>query len=380
MGPKAPADAAAERARAAPGLRERAMNTKTWGVAALTATMALGGAVLCARAQGPAARESQSELWRERLSASDLTQREEHFDALVRALSGDPTLREVVRGWSQGRDELAWTARLALRSAGEARGAARFDPFSGGGFPGFDPRARFDFAELDRLLEDLQSQFDLGSPTWPSSPGPPGAQAFGTSQSESFTFESGPDGVRITKEGRDADGNTTSDVYEADTLEELLAEHPELREHLQAFGARDFGFGAFPSLGGALGGRALAPLGGEQPGRGPRTDRLGVEVSALGPERAVGELDSGLLVVRVQPSSLAQALGLQQGDVIQSVQGRAVFAPADVAAALASRSDGAPIEVSIRSADGAERTLRWSPEEGAAAETRPLLEGPARRI
>ena len=49
------------------------------------------------------------------ITAADLAERERAFDEMVARARADLTAREALEGWAEGADELAWTARLALR-------------------------------------------------------------------------------------------------------------------------------------------------------------------------------------------------------------------------------------------------------------------------
>jgi len=66
---------------------------------------------------------------------------------------------------------------------------------------------------------------------------------------------------------------------------------------------------------------------------------------------------SGAEVEQVTAGSPAQRAGLRAGDVIASVDGRAVREPDDIAQAIADRAPGDRIELTVR-ASGGERTVQ----------------------
>jgi len=215
----------------------------------------------------PEAQPDLAQIFRE----PDLERREQHFAAVVERAAGDAALREALEALARRTDpagaDLAWTARLALRELRARpaplapRGGAAPDreldapaPLRGWPFGGRDPfddpffsqpflqpgrpgpfpgdvhgelleeffGGRDPFARLRTELERLDAL--LGTPADPQR-APRGGAAFqGRSERLSVT----PDGVRLEVEVDGPEGRT-SRTYEARTLEELYAAHPELR-------------------------------------------------------------------------------------------------------------------------------------------------------
>lgn len=110
---------------------------------------------------------------------------------------------------------------------------------------------------------------------------------------------------------------------------------------------------------------ALARMGGEfgpsigierpkvSPKRGPSKSRPAPKTKSGGPVQldiGVKNVDGGVRVERVGPGGLGERLGLQAGDILTEVNGRAVNSPADVRKAL-ERSEGR-ISVSAKRGDG----------------------------
>jgi hypothetical protein len=252
--------------------------------------------------------------WRERLTQDDLDLREQAFDALVGEAARDPALRARLEQWA-GEDDggLAWTSRLALRQLERrAAGPGWMTLDLHDGMHSFLPDV-FQPLDLDQLQPfQLQPQrAPLGG----------GAQPQVESKAESFSLEQGPDGVKA-KVTRDQDGESVTQEYEAESLEELLEAHPELGEHLAGAGALPFGGmglrGALPRLQldprvfGLGQGLAPDPSGGAAAGP-VRTDVLGVFVHPLTDEerarRGFQDVEGGLVVERSVPGTIAAGSG-----------------------------------------------------------------------
>ena len=330
-----------------------------------------------ADAQEPEAFDAES--WKRDLTSSDLEQRERAFERVVAQAAHDADARSALEGWSRGGDELAWTARLALRevgghAGGPAFGLRRMDPAFG------DFRLRLDdlhrhFGGIDSMLEDLQSQMEelFGDapgfrPGMPAMPGPgPGARQ----RSQSFSLEAGPDGV-VLKTEEDVDGEKKTREYRADSLEELYEQHPELRDRIRLQGfAAPFGPGTRTQV---------LPI---PPGTGPllrggdlRTDVLGIECLKPTPERAAElglQPEVGLRVERTHPNTIASVLGIKRGDVVVEINGATVYSREDIAKSLRERREEQPVAVVLIDAKGQRRTLTWTPEAEPGA--KPGAEG-----
>lgn len=321
--------------------------------------------------------------WKARLSAGDLDARERAFDELADVVRRDGSARRAVEDWSRdtASGELAWTSRLLLREArtsGIARGRAGFAP--GAGFE--DLRARLDelergFGGLDSMFEDMQRDFDRAfggaqgfGPGAGAAPAPQGGGL--RRQAQSYSMQMGPDGVKVEVQ-EDVDGKQETKTYTANSLDELYEAHPELRDRMglrlrsgpfsnRAFrfgpnGASPFGDDSDPWSG--RGGQLWpAP---DTDGRVP-TDRLGVMVDENAKiDRAAWKIDDGVgLVVRsVQDGTIAKKIGIEPGDVIVDVNGRAIHGVADVRSVLDTRKIDEDVTVTVFDAQGKRRTLTW---------------------
>ncbi len=300
-------------------------------------------------AQAPVQDVKSPAQWRERLTNSDLDQREGEFESLVESARVSSELRAQLQEWSKDLEdcEFAWTCRLALREVDRNR---RTDPASG--LSG-DP-----LEDLHRQL--LSDRKGLGSisgfmraPAIRGMTLGPGI----TARSEQFQLELRPDGVkaRVT---RDVNGEQQEQVYSASTIEELLKAHPELSEHVQ-------------------GGAGVAVTRLRLPGfeieprfsAGPRTDVLGVYVSE--PSDVAGD-PSGLRIMGVQSGSVAERLGLARGQTLTSLNGRPLLTRDDISAALRERAPERSIDVELRDVDGTLSTRTWHPAKDGRGKALPL--------
>lgn len=321
----------------------------------------------------------------ERLGAHDLDERERAFSDVVDAAVHDDAARETLRSWSRdaGRPDLAWTARLALREVERRPGTQlrALKQFGGGAMD--DLRGRFDeleqrFGGLDSMFGDLQRDLDRMFSDTPQ--GAPGAQGRTHVETESFRMQMGPDGVKVEVD-EDVNGETKTRTYTAPSVEELLEQHPELKDKVHVGGAFSLRGGqsphgfAFPPQG---------PFGGQTPRRlrlpddderwsapakplaangKTRTDILGVLYTKPSEEtRERRNLDAGvgIEVERTEPGTIAAALGVQAGDVLVSLNGRPLEDREDVVAALKDRKDGEPVKLELVDAKGRRHTLTWN--------------------
>lgn len=235
------------------------------------------------------------------------------------------------------------------------------------------PRARF---FDDSFFRDLQEQMKAG-----------------TSRSQGLSMQIGPDGaVRVEVQEKGDDGKTDTKVYEAPDMESFHEKHPGV---LQKNG---LGMGLLP--GGPLRGFAprlefdrgggmppvwTLPKGGpgqlQVPGRDdlvvepppppPAGKRLGIAIRNEIPAdlRDYLGLDEGvgLMVESVSDGSLAQALGLQKGDIVTHIGEHTIGSPQDVQDALGPIAKGSPVEVRfVRK--GESKTAKADKAEATAAE------------
>jgi len=332
----------------------------------------------------PDATPPENVEWSALLSSADLDARADGFWRAHEALPSDAGLRALLEAWSAdpGSGELAWTARLLLEL--EARGGAstaptyRFPnltpnqqhaPFlkgPTGGWPeppslwggGQNPfQGLFGDDPLEGLFGTPEDPFGgLDDPFWGAPLLPGGADATG----ESMRIELTPEGVRVHIDKADAEG-TSTEVYEAESLEALEREHPELFAdgRLQGLGAAPpaFGGGLVPRLPLAPGGLQPVPPTEDAPTE-LRTDVLGVyAVPVTGP----GGVAGGLRVQAIEPRSIAAAVGLAPGDTLVRLGATPIETRADVAQALSARAEGAALEVEWVDAAGATRIHTWKP-------------------
>lgn len=236
------------------------------------------------------------------------------------------------------------------------------------------PRARF---FQDDFFRDLQEQMRAGG---------------GLGRSQGMSMQVGPDGVRVEVQQQNERGEVETKVYEAPDMQSFQQQYPEvLRQNglgmgldplrLPTLRGFDFGQPEAPSLPrvwfGQPDAESAAP-----PAVPPAGRRLGVTVRPEIPAelRSYLELaaDEGLMVEGVQQGSLAQALGLQAGDIVTRIGEQRIGAPADVQKALAAIAKGDPVTVQfVRK--GAEKTATAAKIEADDAEgARPAPSQPAK--
>ena len=298
----------------------------------------------------------------EALRSQDLSARHRAYEEILEAARSEAGVREVVEGWSRdtARLELAWTAQLLLRELdSQPRRAARGGqawPFGGvQPFGGLD-RDPFGPGWADDLFGDLERLMGPGGSRLHGLLQSPGLAPGIQSQSEGFSMQLGPDGVRVELREQSG-GEEQTKTYEADSLEALLEAHPELADRVGSGAGLDL---VLP--GERLGGRGFF---GDLDQLPMRTDRLGVQVREPGAFlRDVPGLPegTGLEVVAVLPGSLGEALGLEEGDIVLRVGERTIHGIPDVKAALAERGVEESVVVEVLGRDGVEHTRSWSPE------------------
>ena len=309
--------------------------------------------------------------WKKKLTSGDLEQRERAFDELAETALENREAREALEEWSRSGDsELSWTSRLLLREVNRGPrvlgfraphfGGQKFDWRNGGSF-GIDfDDFRQQFDDLDSMFGDLRAQWDemLRSMPTPSS---------GGSSAQSMSLKMGPDGVTCTITEK-VDGKEETKTYEAESMDELLEAHPELRDQLGGgSGVHVHGLGSgtwsIPSLKGrslripsrsndlhvepfSTSPRSLA--------RGePRTDVLGISCT---------QTDEGLKVESVHPDTIASWIGLREGDVVVEINGTKIRERGDVRKVLSERASDADVSVVVVGKGGQRRTLTWKPK------------------
>jgi hypothetical protein len=340
------------------------------------------------------------EAWKKKLTQADLAARQDEFERLAGIARGNDAARAALEDWSHDtqNQDLAWTSRLLLREIQRApRAGRRKLDFEADAFGRDFDTDRFQrwFEDLDSNFNDLRRDFDdmLRSP-------PAGSKAQGGVQghesAQSFTLQVGPDGVTC-EVLENVDGKQEKRKYEAQSLDELLEAHPELRDRIRVGQVQGFGLGqglgagpqfrtwTWPGVGSGSGRLLRVPPQSESRPEGDagtdsalRTDRLGVHCTPT-PEDKAQELSidagQGLLVTDVVDGSLAELLAIRTGDVIVEVAGRKVKSSEDVHAALAARAPDSALSVVVVDAKGSRRTLTWTPKVKAAKEKRVKAEG-----
>lgn len=312
------------------------------------------------------------EVWRKRLSASDLEERERACDELGALARHNGEARKTLQEWSkEDQDrELAWTSRMLLREVDRSplRG------LHGRGSSGKDwLGSAFDFDDFSRRFEDLDSMFgDLRSEWGDMLRALPAPSSGSNSTSQSMSLQMGPDGVSCTVT-ENVDGKEEKRTYTAKSMDELLEAHPELRANL---GGTQFHFFQGLPHGGwqgfTPGPRALTPrlraFGDAEdvaPKGEPPLDRLGILCAEPGQDLA-GELGLesgvGLVVQEVQPGTIASLLGIRSGDVVVEVDGNTIRGTEDVKKALKERASDADVSVVVVGDDAHRRTLTWKPK------------------
>jgi len=215
------------------------------------------------------------------------------------------------------------------------------------------PRGRFFkddfFQNLQQQMEDLRRGNAMGLP--------------GTGQA--FNMNIGPDGVRIEITEKDASGKSETKVYEAPDVQTFRDKYPEVAQRYLnggnagglGFGGRFFpGFRTFPTqpldhdaFGVPMQDAAVVDNG----------ERLGVMVQELSPEvRDFLELEpgQGLRVQGVTEGTLAETMGIAEGDVLLEVAGKKIGNPVDVREALGGVATGGDVTVKVNRR-GKEQTL-----------------------
>jgi hypothetical protein len=325
---------------------------------------------------------SDAQAWRELLAEPQLELREKSFDALVARAAADSAefaRLEALAGDPAG-GEFAWSCKLALREARgrlETHGATPLDPFEALRQRMFtdpfqaDPFGGFMWIEPSQVMPGgALGHFQLR----PSGPGV-------SSRVESFRLEMGPNGITARLSKKNEKGETEESEYTAKSIEELLAQHPELSAQLghgasgvgatqQAWGLR---LGA-PDVGLDSGVRAL------RLGRA-NTEVLGVYISQ--DDETQADEQDGLLIKGVQPGSLASEMQLKPGQVLLEINGRALKSTSDISTALRERAPQQTLEVKLRNPEGGVETKTWTPSQdprGKARPLEPLAPGAVRKI
>ncbi len=313
--------------------------------------------------------------WAAAMGETDLVKRKASYEELLALAQTNGAALETIKAWAAdaSRVELAWTAQLMLR---ELEHHVRVQPSPFGNLHS-GPNG----------LHDLDSLFEAFS-------GRPGGRLFGFGDAQLFggvdpfggldldkmlqgglSSRSGvqvfqdADGIRVEVTETE-DGKTQTKKYEARDLQELLESYPELEDRLgsgRSLPGFQFDHGRMdpqapqldsfwkPQAGG--GGLQLIE---------PSLDRLGVQM--LTPDRRSlqypgASAEVGLQVVAVLPGSLAELVGIRQGDLVISIDGHEIRGAQDVRKALAGTNATRKIDIRVMDDTGATHTRSWLPRQ-----------------
>jgi len=313
-------------------------------------------------------REFDRASWQERLKTQDLDQREQSYRELLQRARIDPVARAFLEDLAhdpQG-GELAWTARLALRELGRAH-----SPFQS--WLGSDPLGRGSM--LDQMLQDLMSQDESAlSLRHRLAPRPPASD----SSARRVEVHQTDQGARVDIV-ETVDGQEQRRTYEGDSLDQILAQNPDLEKDLRGVGIQAAGpldlrldlgvMGASPFAADPFSGRMLDPgtygldLRPQVRSLPLRTDKLGVIVRKLTPQRAteLGLKDQGLYVERTYPETYAQLLGVGTGDILLALNGTPLREIDDIDTVIGARAKDQELVVTWLDELGQRQRKTWRP-------------------
>jgi hypothetical protein len=144
-------------------------------------------------------------------------------------------------------------------------------------------------------------------------------------------------GATVRLRERGADGQMTTREFKGATLEDIKREHPEIADRLKGI---SLGFGAPQVFRGLRGERLPPPMPAPAPERAwPRDEepRFGLRldpVEGLLQRHLKLEQRGAVLVVQVLPGSQAEALGLQELDILLAIDGTPIASLEDARARL----------------------------------------------
>ncbi len=375
-------------------------------ILALALSTALGAGILAAQATSTAPGQSAGRLvrltpsgqdaevepeatldasaWRQRLGDGDLDLREQAFEEALAAARRDPVLRSELQAWARAEDDaqLAWTSRLLVRELERSR-----SPWGVQGALDQDPWATGNPGELFERLRQWQGDGQLFQNPGTVSPFQGGGSGSGGAveqHSQSFQLSVGPDGARCETTVEE-NGEQVKKTFQADSLEQLLEQNPELRERIRVQRGIDPSQGwlgrfhglAEPDV------HAFGQFRGWQPEPGAtalRTDILGVVAHPLSEqearERGLPAGRQGMVVERVEPGTIADALKIRRGHVLTELNGRKLAARDDISAALAERAGDGEVRLELLDRWGEPRVRVWkpAPETATQAEEEPGLD------
>jgi hypothetical protein len=302
-----------------------------------------------------------AEQWKAELTQEDFAARRKALDAIAAEARSNPAARAALESWAAEKSDacLAWTAYLALEESRSPQIANPRDPFGGrfhGGSIlrdpfGGDPFGRGFFGHDPFAIRDLMREMQESLDGLPN-----GAQQRG----QGLSIESGPDGVRVERRTK-VDGDETVETFEAESMEQLLELHPELKDELQLRPLD--GDDDMRSLLDQLRVELDLPPSVLAPGE-VRTDVLGVMMREADAWR--GRVDglepgTGLYVENVMPGTIAEVVGLRPGDIVAKLNGKPLRTAADVRAVLEARAEDGELVVEWFDRVGSLQRHTWKP-------------------
>jgi hypothetical protein len=326
--------------------------------------------------------------WESRLTSSDLDARELAFDELVNAARTDISLRYALQAWAldPSRNELAWSARMALREVDrqdhplrvawvprsgkrqpvmfqlhEPHGGAASAPDSKQDGNLRDMQFTGDFPLSDHRMLSLSSRRVLGIPMESRSP----ARRQGR-----FELNFQPEGVTLVVTEFSA-GKAFQRTYAGASIEQLLRMYPDLRGKVPALSHINTQHLSRPAQQGLVGMVQLGPSSSGLPSNvemqvslGTRPAKvLGVKCTALTVSEAERRLlgpGVGLLIEGRVPGSIAEALNLQRGEILVELLGQQLCSTEEISRLMDENSSHKVI-VKIIDRDGIEAIRSWSP-------------------
>jgi hypothetical protein len=322
--------------------------------------------------------------WVEDLGADDVEVRKAAEKALAsRGAAAVEALEDAAESHSD--PEVQWRARRVLRRirAGSGDGGLRPRGVTPERAEEEVPNRPGASMDLTRVIEEMRAQMEEMRRRV-------GAMSGGVdldllervqrSTQSSTSVQIGPDGVRVEVKETGEDGEPVTRVYEAESMEALKEQHPEIGGRIgfgiggidgKPFQGLELDMDVFSPGGIRVDPRGVdiqpfelkgLPPGGlrpwtsgapsEAPQDAPPSDgeRLGIYVGDLAPEvRDFLEIEAGLglLVASVEEGSLGTELGLRAKDVVLRIADRDIRSTADVRAALRGVAKGERVVVEV---------------------------------
>ncbi|HET6203676.1 MAG TPA: PDZ domain-containing protein [Planctomycetota bacterium] len=292
--------------------------------------------------------QEQASAWIEKLGAEDQDVRERAWDWLRER--GEEVLPDLEKASKEAKDpEVRWNARLLSREIRRDGGGKlhrlprRTETAPEEGFPPTFDRDLFsrEFEGMQRQMGEMRRRLEEQFRN-----APPGKV---DRSGSSVRVESGANGSVRVEVTETRDGKQETKTYEAESWEEFRKNYPEVVEKYGLDGSGrgfTFRFGPRDAWGSWFDASPfLSPS--TTPSEG---QRLGVHVRAPSEEeaKAAGAVEGvGLVVDRVDPGSLAEAMKVRPGDVLLSIGGKPIRGTETIRRALAQTKEGATVSLEI---------------------------------